>query len=355
VAPNLWDDGVARTEEAPTVSDETITIPPPPPIAPTPSEPPSPSSGPSWRRPVFIAGTVAVVLAILAVVVFAVPKGGEDASAQPLALSFEAGQSQSYMIHQTMDGTISSDLLGGDQPIKLDMTQRVTWEVTHVDDQGVATIQVTVDQASGTVDGTPIPQSDIPPIEFQVAPDGRIVSAGGLALGGASLTQGFGFPGMGQMTPILPDEGQAVAPGDTWEKTFSQDFPYGSGKIEFTATSRYDRNETVDGKQAAVIVTDMKVPLDFTLNLKELLDALGGADAMAPTGASGLDALADASLAYSGNGTISQTSWVDLEAKQLLKSSSSGDFDITMSFSGIPDFEGKMRFAGSYTQDLAVA
>ena len=338
------------------MSDETITMPPPPPAAPMPSEPPAaPSGGPSWRRPVFIAGTVAVVLAIVAVVVFAVPKGGDDASAQPLALSFEQGQSQTYTIHQTMDGTISSDLLGGDQPIQLDMTQVVTWKVTDVDDQGVATIEVTVKQASGTVDGTPIPQNDIPPIEFQVAPDGRIVSAGGLALGGASLTQGFGFPGMGQMTPILPDDGQAVAPGDTWEKTFSQPFPYGSGKIEFTAKSRYDRNETVDGKQTAVIVTDMNVPLDFTLNLSELLDALGGAGAVAPTGPSGLDALANASLAYSGSGTITQTSWVDLEAQQLLKSSSSGDFDITMSFSGIPDFDGKMRFAGSYTQDLAVA
>jgi len=56
--------------------------------------------------------------------------GGEDesANAQPLALSFTPGQSETYTMQMTMDGTMSAgELLGGDQPITMDVTQVVTW------------------------------------------------------------------------------------------------------------------------------------------------------------------------------------------------------------------------------------
>jgi hypothetical protein len=329
------------------MSEETLTVPPPPPTAAEPRPP-------RRRRAGLVAGAVVVVIAVVGALVFVATRDADRAQAQPLALSFAQGDSRSYEIHQTIDGTLSSDLLGGDQPIDLDLTQRVTWAVTDVDGHGVATIEVTVDDISGTVDGQPIPSasSDVPPIEIQVAPDGRVVSAGGLALGGAGQTQGFGFPGMSQITPLLPDDGHAVAPGDTWHTAFSQPFPYGDGTIRFSADSRYDRDETLDGRDAAVIVTDMKVPLDFTLDLADLLDALGGAEDL-PAGATGLDLLGDASLTYGGQGTISQTSWVDLGAKELLKSSSTGDFDISVSFAGVPGFEGDLSFTGSFTQDLA--
>jgi hypothetical protein len=56
---------------------------------------------------------------------------------------------------------------------------------------------------------------------------------------------------MGQLTPLLPDEGEMVAVGDSWEKSFSQEFPFGEGTIEFTATSTYERDETVNGREAA--------------------------------------------------------------------------------------------------------
>jgi hypothetical protein len=190
----------------------------------------------------------------------------------------------------------------------------------------------------------------MPPIEIVIAPDGRVVSAGGLSLGGAGQTQGFGFPGMGQMTPILPDEGDVVAPGDTWEKEFSQDFPFGEGTIEFTATSTYQRNEDVDGREAAVIITDMTVPLDFTFEFQDLIDSLGSD--LGASGATGMDMFAGASMAYSGAGTFTQTSWVDLEAEELLRTESSGDFDMTVAFAGVPGFDGTMAFTGTFTQEL---
>jgi len=61
---------------------------------------------------------------------------------------------------------------------------------------------------------------------------------------------------------------------------------------------------------------------------------------------------ADASMAYSGSGTFTQTSWVDLEAKELLRTESSGDFDMTVAFAGVPGFDGTMAFTGTFTQEL---
>jgi hypothetical protein len=329
------------------MSDE-FRIPPAPPT-------PTPTATPERRRTGLVFGAIVAVLALVGAFAFVSTRGDDSAQAQALALSFSPGRSETYEIHQTMNGTLSSDLLGGDQPIDLEMTQRVGWAVTDVDAQGNATIRVTVDHVSGTLGGQPIPSAsaDMQPIDMVVAPDGRVLSAGGLALGGAGQTNGFGFPGMSQIMPILPDDGRAVAPGDTWDKSFSQPFPFGDGRIRYTATSRYDRNVTVDGREAAVIVTDMKVPLDFTLRFADLLDAMGGSDAL-PSGATGLDALGDASIVYGGQGSFTQTSSVDLAARELVRSSSSGDFDISMSLRGVPGMDaGAIAFRGTFTQDLS--
>ncbi len=321
-------------------------LPPPPPLEPTAPAP--------RRRPRLVVGSVAVVLALVAGAgALVLTQGGGSADARPLALSFTPGRSESYAIHMTMQGQITSDLMG-DIPMDLGMDEVVTWKVTSVDADGVATVEMTVDEMSATMDGVEMPSAAgaTPPVELVIAPDGRILSAGGLALGGAGQTQGFGFPGMGQLTPILPDDGAAVAPGDTWDKHFSQDFPFGHGSIEYTATSTYERNDTVNGRDAAVIATDMTVPMDFTLDFEELLKAMG--DELEASGATGIDMLSAASMAYSGTGTIRQTSFVDLGANELLKTESTGDFDISMEITGLADLGlgGAIGFTGTFTQSM---
>jgi hypothetical protein len=340
IRPRAKDDDMSQT---------TDPIPPPPPSAPVEqAEPPK-------RRGGLVAVAIGIAVVLLAgVAVFALTRS-DTAEAQPLALAFEQGQSQTYEIEQTMDAEISSDVFGS-QSVSMDVSQVVGWEVTSVDEEGVATIEVSVSEMSGSVNGQEIPESElgtVPPVEIEIAPDGRVISAGGLALGGAGQTQGFGFPGMGQLTPILPDEGEEVSVGDTWEKEFSQDFPFGEGTIEFSATSTYERDEDVNGRTAAVIVSDLTVPLDFTLSFADLLETLGPELAGA-TGAGQLDALADASIAYGGEGAFTQTSFVDLQAKELLRTQSEGTFDITMEFSGVPGLEssGTIDFTGTFTQDL---
>jgi hypothetical protein len=327
------------------------------PSAPTPSTPSwspppaPPEPEPRRRRTGLIAGAVVAVLAlVVGAVALVTTQGGESANAQPLALSFTEGQTETYAIHMTMDGQMSSDLIG-DMPLLMDMSQVQSWTVRSIDRDGVATIEVTTSELSGFVNGVALPQTSVPPLEIEVAPDGRVISAGGLALGGAGQTQGFGFPGSSQLTPILPDEGDRVAPGDSWEKDFSQEFPFGEGAIEYTASSTYERNADVNGRQAAVIVTEMVVPMDFTLRFDELISALGE-EALVPGGPTDLDSLGDATIAYGGQGEFTQTSFVDLDAKELLRTHGAGDFEISMEFAGIPGFSGAIDFSGSFTQEL---
>jgi hypothetical protein len=314
--------------------------------------PPAVDRAPRRRRTPLVVAVAVVLLLLAGAAVFAVTQGN-DAEAQPLALSFAEGQEQTYEIHQTMDAEISSPLFGN-EALSMDVTQVVGWKVVSVDGAGTATIEVTVAEMSGTLNGDQVPSTPVPPIEIEIAADGRVLSAGGLALGGAAETQGFGFPGMGQLTPILPDDGDAVSVGDTWDKEFSQDFPFGEGTIEFSASSTYVRNETVDGREAAVIETEMTVPMDVTLDLATLLDALGP-EIAGVTGAGGLDDLGDGAIAYAGGGTLTQTSFVDLGAAELLASQSEGEFEISMTFEGIPglaDAPVQMDFSGTFTQDL---
>jgi len=326
------------------------TIPAPPPVPETPTPAPTPTQS---KRKALIAGAIVGVLILITGITAYAFLRGDSAQAQPLALSFTQGESQTYEIHQTMDADIASDVLGS-QPISMDITQVVGWEVVSVADDGTATIEVTVSEMSGTVNGIELPDTPVPPIEMVIAPDGRIVSAGGLALGGAGQTQGFGFPGMGQLTPLLPDEGETVAVGDTWDKEFSQEFPFGEGTISFTATSTYERDETVDGREAAVIVTEMTVPMDFTMNFADLLASLGPEAA----GLTGADLLGKAQIAYVGEGTVEQTSFVDLAAQELLETQGSGTFDIVMSFTGIPGLEvagpAEVAFDGTFTQEMTL-
>ena len=324
-----------------------------PPLVPMPAPPAEPEPEPPKRRRGVIAAAIVVVLIIVAgLAAFAITRS-DTAEAQPLALSFTKGEEKTYDVQQTMDAKVSSPLFG-DEPLTMDVSQVVGWKVVSVDDAGTATIEVTVSDMSGTLNGSEVPSTPVPPVQIQIASDGRVLSAGGLSLGGAAETQGFGFPGMGQLTPILPDDGDAVSVGDTWDKEFSQDFPFGDGTIDFSATSTYVRNETVNGREAAVIQTQMTVPIDVTLDLAKLLDALGP-ELTGATGASGLDALGGGSIAYVGQGTFTQTSFVDLAASEMLKTQSDGDFDISMRFEGIPglaDAPVEMSFTGSFSQGL---
>jgi hypothetical protein len=159
----------------------------------------------------------------------------------------------------------------------------------------------------------------------KVAKDGRILTAGNRALTGSSNTT-QGFPGTDQFLPLLPDH--PVKPGDAWDKTFDQDFPFGSGKIHYVAHNSYLRNEDVGGVQAAVIAGKVTVPLDLTIDPNEISKALDTPpDPTIPKGAKVL---------FTGTMDLTQTAWLDLAKHTLLKGSLTGAMDMTIQLKGIP-------------------
>ena len=326
------------------------------PAAPTTVEPaPAP---PRRRRGLVVGAIVAAVFVLGGVLVFVADS--DEAKAGPLALVFTPGETQRYRIEQTMNLTLGGDLTGvsdvAGMPFAVETSQLLSWTVKDVDADGVATIRVTSDDVSATVNGAPVPSMGAtPPVDVRISRTGRVLSIGGPALGGTDLdlsafTKLFDTAGTGQMTPLLPPGGDAQ-PGDTWDTSFSQDIPFGDGSVDVTATSRYDRDETVDGTDAAVIVSDADLAMDLRLDLAALIGALGGADL--PTGASGIGDLTEGALSYTGGGSTTQTSWLDLEAQRVLRTESSGDLDVTMELSGVPGFSGTLTVTGSITQRMS--
>jgi hypothetical protein len=322
--------------------------------------PPSQVPGSPRRRIGLLVGSLAMAVAVVAAVLVLgqnhprpEPQGhqGSQPRSAAITLAFARGQSTSYDMNMGIKGSIAAGSLR--QPLDMDLSETITWEVVSVDSGGVATIRLSGSDISGSVNGVgvPTPSRNLS-FTMRITPDGRILSMNGLALGGSMDSGGLGFPGMGQLTPILPNH--PVSPGDSWRKRFSQKFPFGRGTIRYTSNSTFERFADWNGVRAAVIRTSYRVPFDITLDFGKMLRALGSGAAMP-----GAQQLGGASIAYGGSGTFTMRSWIDLQAKQMLKSSSSGAFDMIMRFSGLPaaaqNVPTSLAFKGTFTQDLTRA
>jgi hypothetical protein len=325
----------------------------------SPPAPPEASAAPPWsstppppatrRLPVFVLGAVSVLIVVIAgLLVVRSVRPERTAGRRTIALAFTEGQTSSYRLSMSWDGTMSSGSLG-DQPMKLDLGETITWTVIAVSSDGVATIRAEISDVTGSVNGLSMPEgsSSIPPITMRIAPDGRVLDAGGLAFGSEGASSGLGLPGMGQVTPLLPE--RSVSPGDTWDTHFSQPNPFGRGAFTYEAHSTLEGYQDVHGVRAARIRSDLRMPFDFDVALAEVLDAMG----TAPTGATGLADLRDATFHYRGSGAFAQTAWVDLEAKQMLKTDSAGSVDMRISLTGLPEIgDDEIAFRGDFTQAM---
>jgi hypothetical protein len=294
-----------------------------------PASPTGPTEPGGGRRPwVFVAALALALIAGAGTFLFLRSEPTPTGPAESLRLAFDRGDRTTYDIRMSMDGSVDLGPMG-EQPLTVDVTESVGWKVIEVDDDGVATVKVSVDGATGSANGVPLPPDAArQEMTFRVTPDGQIVDGNGLAFGAAGSSGFGGFPGMDQVTPILPPH--EVAPGDEWDKRFEQSFPFGEGKIVYTAHSTFERYEQVDGVRAAVITTRYTVPLDFSIDLGDLAKSMG------ETGAS-FPGIGDKQLTmtYGGSGDFTQTSWLDVAGKQVLKSSSNGDFDMTITVPGL--------------------
>jgi hypothetical protein len=309
------------------------------------------TSGGTFGRPMLVVLLVVVLVAAALAYMF-IGKGG-GGSQPAYALDFSAGQTYEYRMTMAMNGDMT--LAGRNVPIDETVSATMKWDVQSVDPSGVATVDVSLSDAQATVNGQSMSLSDLPESEMhytmRVAKDGSILSGGGGfgALSGGSAGATGEVPGTDQLTPLLP--GHDVSPGDTWDKTFDSEMPYGMGHIHFVTHSTYVKNEDVGGVTTSVIASKMTLPLHMKVDLQKMLQGMGGSG-----GELGLPEGSHPVIVYGGRVTGTTTGWFDPTTHQMVKTSVEAHFRMSMTFHGLPPGTfpggGKMFFRGGILVNL---
>jgi hypothetical protein len=281
------------------------------------------------------------------IALLAVACGATQVQAQTLKLAYSKGATYTYKAHMTLDESVN---VGAQAvQVKFDMTATETQTVDSVDSMGVADLTVTLTdvKATSTVSGqTSTTATTVPAQHMKVASDGRVLSVNGLSFTGGSPFSAAGGGGPG--SAILPDT--AVKAGATWTKDYDQTNPFGSGTIHITSTSKYLRDETLKGTQAAVIQTTVKSPMDMTIDFSKFAQMSGGSASPIPIpGITG--------IAVKGSQVADVTTWLDNKAHRMLKTTTSTKVDATFSFvmapgTSLPGLGGPYALTGTQTMDL---
>ena len=256
---------------------------------------------------------------------------GGGATTPAFALDLSAGQTYTYRMNVAIDAHVYAG--GRSIPVNEAMGATMKWDVQSVDAQGNATVAVDLSDFTVNMNGQTVPTGSIPSdathFTMRVAPDGSILQGGALGMfGGSNASTAGGVPGTDQFTPVLP--GHDVAVGASWTKTYNQTLPYGMGTIHAKTHSTYLRTESVDGANAAVIVSKTTIPLHMKIDLRQMLQQLGSSSS------GSLPAGANPVMTYKGKVKAQTTGWFDPNARQVLKTSMTAQFDMHIAISGVP-------------------
>ncbi|HKW59638.1 MAG TPA: hypothetical protein VJR46_07775 [Candidatus Dormibacteraeota bacterium] len=260
--------------------------------------------------------------------------------AHTLSLAYKAGDTYKYRFHATSKQTAS--MSGMSIPITFDMTANETLTVKSVDSSGVAdltislgdlTVKTVTGGVTNTTTGIPSNSTDV-----KVRSDGTIVSVDGHDVtGGNPLAALSGLGGGFFVTAVLPDH--SVKAGDTWSKTYDQSFPNSEGKFHIVSDSKYVRDESVNGVNAAVVETKSTGSIDMSEGQPS-----GGM----MTG-----------FSVKGTFTTDVTTWIDPNGHRVVKSHSAGHDDVTINFPTMsspsengPIMQGPVTATGDSTTDL---
>lgn len=287
------------------------------------------------------------------VALFVVACGATAAHAQTLSLAYKSGATYKYSLHSTSDEAINEGTMA--IPLKFDITGEETVTVKSVDSAGNADLSISVSNltmksTTGTVTNTTTGMPS-PAIDMKVGPDGRIVSVNGVSLGGNPFSAFSPTGGGGFVSAVLPDN--AVKPGDTWSKDYDQANTLGGGSIHVATKSKYVRDESLQGVNAAVVQTTSTARYDLTLDLSKLSSVAGTPTPTLPQGML-------QGITVKGTSTSDVTSWIDPNGHRVLKTHMTGTTDATLNLgaasggmmAGVP---GSFTIQGKETTDLTPA
>lgn len=240
-------------------------------------------------------------------------------------------------------------------PFKFELTGGETITVKSVDSAGNADLSIslsnlTMKSTTGTVTNTTTGMPS-PAIDMKVGPDGRILSVNGTSLGGNPFTAFSPTGSGGFISAVLPDN--AVKPGDTWSKDYDQANTMGGGSIHVTTKSKYLRDESLQGVNAAVVQTTSTATIDLTLDLSKLASGAGSQAGIIPPGML-------QSITVKGTSTSDVTSWIDPNGHRVMKTHMTGTTNATLNIdaaaggatAGIP---GSFTIQGKEATDITPA
>jgi hypothetical protein len=267
-------------------------------------------------RPNFIRRAPMIVAAALLALAFAGCGSGDDI---PLAYTYEEGDTHTFDVVLTMDGSVSGPGVSAEESQALqDLTVQVreSYEVVDVSD-GVATVTYRVEPPTLKQggDSVPVPGASTQEITLKIDEAGRVLEIEGMegmlppGLSGSSLP--FDPSQFGPQTTVVYPENGVAGPGDTWTAESKTQVP-GTGGQEITATSTgklVGVNE-VDGRTIAEIDFTVDVPIDLTIDLAALLEDLGLGQLMSAADANDLRF----SMTMNGTESLAGTAKVDVDS-----------------------------------------
>jgi hypothetical protein len=235
---------------------------------------------------------------------FAVACGVTPAHAQPLTLSYRLGDVYEYSLHMVLNqdvtqGTMNTVPQYGD----LVARERVTVMSVDANGAGDVTVQlfdviVKTDPKQVTTTASP----SRPAQDVRIATDGHVISLSGSNTWPGDFPFGVALGG-NLFTAVLPKG--AVKPGDTWSSDYDQALPFNFKSFHLATKSKYLRDESFQGVNAAVVQTTTDISSDFRLD-----------------------------NTHRTNGTASSdvTTWIDPGTHRILKSQMSAKMDATLTY-----------------------
>ncbi len=279
--------------------------------------------------------------------------GALPAHAQTLSLAYRAGDVYKYRFHATSTGEVN--VMGTNAPVNNELTALETVTVQSVDPSGIAAVSLALSEitiksefngTSSTTTGIPLPA-----VAIKIASDGRILTVNGTSLE-ADLPFSTGLAG-NLVSAVLPDT--PVKPGDTWSKDYDQtSLPSpATGTIHVTTKSKYLRDESLQGVNAAVIETTSGAAIDVTLDMS--LPPPGSTPPPFP-----VPTMGGGGITVKGTTTSDVTTWIDPGNHRMLKSHMTATTNGTITFvmapgSKMPAALGPMSMSGNETLDLTPA
>ena len=214
---------------------------------------------------------------------------GAAAQSDQVALQYDFNAGDRYVYDLSLD--MQAEVTGPafdqqDVPQDAALDARLSVEVTEVDDAGVATLELLVEDATMTVDGETKEASETPhePFTIQVDQDGKVISANGNPLKPegteGSLPDGFmdRLPfDPSQFAPqtdvIFPEEGIAK-PGDSWTSQTTYPIPFLDQQIVVETSGELDSISDRDGRQVANLTFNVDAPVDLTIDFGKLFGGM---------------------------------------------------------------------------------